>query len=229
LLNEIGVKTCFIGNKIKIQPGVISQEPGAKSITVESDWSSASYFYSIIALASEGTSVILSSYKQNSLQGDSALAGIYSKLGVDTIYSNDTVTLRKRKCLPESLHLDLKDTPDIAQTIAVTCFGLSIPCELMGLHTLKIKETDRLIALKKELEKLGATVSITSDSLSLKASVSINEGISIETYNDHRMAMAFAPLATLMKATIENPEVTRKSYPNYWNDLKAVGMEFNRS
>jgi 3-phosphoshikimate 1-carboxyvinyltransferase len=227
LLNEIGVETSFTENKIAVFPKPKIQNPKSKTLTIESDWSSASYFYSIIAMASDGTSVTLSSFKQNSLQGDSALAGIYSQLGVDTIYSDNTIMLKKRKCQPESLHLKLDDTPDIAQTIAVTCFGLGIACELTGLHTLKIKETDRLQALQHELEKLGATVTVTDDSLSLKASGNINENISIDTYHDHRMAMAFAPLAIKTPIIIKDADVVSKSYPTFWDDIERLGLAVN--
>ena len=114
----------------------------------------------------------------------------------------------------------------IAQTIAVTCFGLGIGCHLSGLHTLKIKETDRLEALKTELTKLGAEISVTNDSLHLKSSSEIKENISIATYQDHRMAMAFAPLALKIPIIIEDVEVVSKSYPSFWKDIKYVGFEF---
>ena len=127
--------------------------------------------------------------------------------------------------LPDSVVLDLSNTPDLAQTIAVTCFGLGIGCRLSGLHTLKIKETDRLLALKNELEKLGATVQVDNASLNLEKSAQINSDISIETYQDHRMAMAFAPLALKTNLIIKNPEVVSKSYPNFWKDLQKVGID----
>ena len=127
---------------------------------------------------------------------------------------------------PETLNLKLNNCPDIAQTIAVTCFGLGIGCHLTGLHTLKIKETDRLEALKTELTKLGAIISVTNDSLTLQPSEVINENVSIATYQDHRMAMAFAPLALKTSISIENAEVVSKSYPTFWEDLKQVGFQF---
>jgi 3-phosphoshikimate 1-carboxyvinyltransferase len=127
--------------------------------------------------------------------------------------------------VPENIHLDLTENPDIAQTIAVTCFGLGVKCDLFGLHTLKIKETDRLEALKIELSKLGADVKITENSFHLSSSSSINADISIETYNDHRMAMAFAPLALLTSIKINNPEVVSKSYKDFWKDLRS--LDFN--
>ncbi len=108
----------------------------------------------------------------------------------------------------------------------MTCFGLGIGCDLYGLHTLKIKETDRLEALKTELTKLGANISVTNESLHLKPSTSISENVSIKTYQDHRMAMAFAPLALRIPIIIEEAEVVSKSYPDFWNDLKSVGFQF---
>lgn len=225
LLNEIGVQTSFENNTIKVnhQPSTINHQP----ITVESDWSSVSYWYSIVALSEIGMQITLSSYKKNSLQGDAALAEIYKDFGVETLFNeNNTITISKEKAhnlLP--LTQNLKDCPDIAQTISVTCFGLGIGCDLFGLHTLKIKETDRLEALKTELSKLGAAISVTNDSLHLQPSNSINENIAIKTYQDHRMAMAFAPLALRVPIIIEEAEVVSKSYPDFWNDLKAVGFQ----
>ena len=225
LLNEIGIETSFIENKIKINPK--SQIPNSKSLIVESDWSSASYYYSIIALSEIGTEITLSSYKKNSLQGDSALAEIYKNFGVETVFnSNNSITIVKSKIPnPKSLILNLNNSPDIAQTIAVTCFGLGLGCHLTGLHTLKIKETDRLEALKTELSKLGAIVSVTNDSLTLKPLGQINPNCSIKTYQDHRMAMAFAPLALKTPIIIEEAEVVSKSYPTFWNDLKTIGFK----
>ena len=115
-------------------------------------------------------------------------------------------------------------SPDLAQTIAVSCFGLGIGCELSGLHTLKIKETDRLIALEAELSKLGADIEVTEDSLFLRPSQNIRSGISINTYNDHRMAMAFAPLALKTDIYINDAEVVSKSYPGFWDDLQTLGI-----
>ncbi|MDD5152155.1 MAG: 3-phosphoshikimate 1-carboxyvinyltransferase [Flavobacterium sp.] len=226
LLNEIGVETSFIGNVITVKSS--NQEPKPQTLTVESDWSSASYFYSIVALANEGTEITLSSYKENSLQGDSALAAIYKKMGVETIFDGNKITLVKQPNFKfETVKLELNKTPDIAQTIVVTCLGLGIGCHLTGLHTLKIKETDRLEALRIELTKLGANISVTNESLTLKPSNSINSNVKIATYNDHRMAMAFAPLALKVSIIIENAEVVSKSYPDFWIDLKNIGFQIS--
>jgi 3-phosphoshikimate 1-carboxyvinyltransferase len=232
LLHEAGVKASFEGNKIVVKPAssinitlsaVEGQNP--TPITVESDWSSASYFYSIIALSNHGTEIKLSSYKKTSFQGDSALVEIYKSFGIETIFEKDVMILRKSDVDYLPLEFDLNHTPDIAQTIAVTCFGLGISCHLTGLHTLKIKETDRLTALHTELTKLGAKVTITNDSLTLKTSDTINPNIKIATYYDHRMAMAFAPLALRIPIEIEDAEVVSKSYPSFWNDLKSIGFQ----
>ena len=223
LLNEIGVKTSFVGNKISVKPQFTIHN---SQFTIESDWSSASYWYSIVALSEIDFQVTLSSYKKNSLQGDSALANIYQDFGVETVFNEDnSITITKTKNHQSSIvNYQLNNCPDIAQTITVTCFGLGIGCDLTGLHTLKIKETDRLEALKTELTKLGATISVTNESLTLVASNHINENIAIDTYQDHRMAMAFAPLALKISLTINQAEVVSKSYPDFWEDLKIIGI-----
>ena len=234
LLEEIGIKTSFTNNLISVKSSEV--EINSKLITVESDWSSASYWYSIVALSEIGFQVTLSSYKENSLQGDSALVEIYKDFGVETIFNNDNsisiskVNFKNQK----SLIFNLQSSPDIAQTIAVTCFGLGIGCDLTGLHTLKIKETDRLEALKIELTKLGAEISVTNDSLHLKPNDLFKSGNShplegcpkdgVATYQDHRMAMAFAPLALKVPITINQAEVVSKSYPSFWEDLKIIGI-----
>jgi 3-phosphoshikimate 1-carboxyvinyltransferase len=228
LLNEIGVETSFIENIIKVNP---LPTPHSLLLTIESDWSSASYWYSIIALSPIGTQVTLSSYKQNSLQGDAALVEIYKSFGVETEFNNNSITISKINYNiknQKSLLFNLQSSPDIAQTIAVSCFGLGMGCHLTGLHTLKIKETDRLEALKIELIKLGANVSVTNDSLTLEPSEKIYENISIKTYQDHRMAMAFAPLALKTPISIEEAEVVSKSYPTFWDDLEKFGFKISK-
>ena len=221
LLNDLDIHTSFEGNIIKVFP---KQEVETKEMVVESDWSSASYFFSLVALADEA-SISLTSYKENSLQGDSALVEIYNQMGVVSHFENNVLSLSKTPNFkPETLNLDLNNTPDIAQTIVVTCLGLGIGCHLTGLHTLKIKETDRLEALRIELTKLGGNITVTNDSLTLEASDTINHNIKIATYNDHRMAMAFAPLALKVPIIIENADVVSKSYPDFWEDMKSLGF-----
>ena len=223
LLNEIGIETSFVENKIVVKPNL--SIPAPQTLTVESDWSSASYFYSLIALSDIGTEITIASYKEESLQGDSILAELYRSFGVTTSYSDHSIRLVKTEIVqPSRLEFHLSDAPDIAQTIAVTAFGLGLECCMTGLHTLKIKETDRLVALKTELEKLGAQIEITEASLLVKASSTIINNSSINTYNDHRMAMAFAPLGLKTALTIVNADVVSKSYPQFWDDFRAIGF-----
>lgn len=224
LLDQVGVRTSFSGNVISVRP--MAKLAGPVTITVESDWSSASYFYSIVALSEIGSQVVLSHYKQNSFQGDAALADIYKVFGVETKFETHAISLRKSEnCQVSVVNCQLNDTPDIAQTVAVTAFGLGVGCSLTGLHTLRIKETDRLQALKTELEKLGGSVEITDDSLSFGPTSKIRENTAIDTYDDHRMAMAFAPLALKTAIVINEAQVVSKSYPSFWDDLEKTGFQ----
>lgn len=226
LLNEIGVETSFKNNSITVKPKFVIPN---SQLVIESDWSSASYFFSIVALSEIGTQIKLSSYKKNSLQGDSALVEIYKNFGVETTFNENSITISKIKFHNlQPTTYNLKSSPDIAQTIAVTCFGLGIGCHLTGLNTLKIKETDRLEALKTELSKLGAIISVTNDSLTIQQSNTLNSNITIATYQDHRMAMAFAPLALKTSLIIEDAEVVSKSYPTFWEDLKSIGFKVSQ-
>ncbi len=225
LLSQLGIQNSFEGNTITIAPKV-SVDP--VNLVVESDWSSASYFYSIVALGAVGTEIQLSAYRENSLQGDSVLAEVYKRFGVETAFGEQTVVLRKtRECQLSTVDFELSNAPDIAQTIAVSCFGLGMGCHLSGLHTLKIKETDRLEALQTELSKLGAAISVTDRTLTLMPTTTMKKDVVIDTYNDHRMAMAFAPLALKTSLIINDAEVVSKSYPDYWKDLKS--LQFNIS
>ena len=226
LMDKIGCNVVINNNEIVISRKYKSLN---KIVEVESDWSSASYFYSIAALSMDAK-IILKSFKRNSIQGDSIVSKIYQKLGVETMYKEDSIIISKNKMsnLPDSLKLDLSDTPDLAQTIAVSCLGLGIECELSGLDTLKIKETDRIEALKKEFIKLGVDGITTSDNkIYFKGNQKLNNNIKITTYQDHRMALSFAPLAVIIDISIESPNVVSKSFPDYWEDLKTLGFKIN--
>ncbi len=218
-----------IGGIARIQEREITIEPFKEKIIqdqfVESDWSSASYFFSIAAL-SDSARLNLTTFFKDSLQGDSSLVDIYKIFGIETIFEEDQIILRKNKInLPERINLNLKDNPDLAQTIIITCLGLGVDCTLDGLNTLKIKETDRLIALKNEIEKFNVDkVEITKNSITLENNSDLKKEVVIETYNDHRMAMSFAPLSILVPITINNPEVVSKSYLNFWSDLESLGF-----
>ncbi|MCY3998358.1 MAG: 3-phosphoshikimate 1-carboxyvinyltransferase [Flavobacteriaceae bacterium] len=226
-LESIGIKSTFVNNKIKIWPFNKSQ---VEYLNIESDWSSASYHYSLMALSKHSESELkLSSFYQKSIQGDSHVARIYTQLGVHTLFNDGQIVLTKRKekkGFNHTMELNLSDTPDLAQTIAVTCFGLKIGCHLKGLHTLKIKETDRLEALKTELSKLGAQIEVNENSLKLSPrTIPIHRHVAIDTYDDHRMAMAFATLGILVPIRINDVKVVSKSYPQYWTDIQKLQFE----
>lgn len=220
LLDELGIPNSFEGNLIKVEP---KASVAPTTLVVESDWSSASYYYSIVAMAAIGSEIRLSAYKNSSLQGDSVLKALYTDFGVETMFGENSILLKKVSApKAEMLSFDLANAPDIAQTIAVTTFGLGMGCHLTGLHTLKIKETDRLEALYTELSKLGAIIAVTDKTLTIEPSGKIITDVAIDTYNDHRMAMAFAPLAMKVGLFVNDTEVVSKSYPDFWKDLKKL-------
>ena len=225
LLERIGISARLDGGRIRIAP---KSEIKPISLAVESDWSAASYYYSIVALSKLGTKATLSTLREDSLQGDRVLSTIYKDFGVSTRFDDGKIILEKvSEPLNQTLSYDLKDAPDIAQTIAVTAAGLQVDCYLTGLHTLPIKETDRLAAMKCELEKVGADVEIDAESLRVFGQKAKLQSASIATYNDHRMAMAFAPLAILIPLTIEESFVVEKSYPDFWKHLSSIGYQIS--
>ena len=221
LLKKLGVEITTTDNQISICE---LQKIESKKHYIESDWSSASYFYSVVALAKIGYTLKLSKFSFKSLQGDSKVADIYKSFGVKTIYKDDLVILKKVESNTDKFSFDLTSNPDLAQTICVTCLGLGIKCSLTGLHTLKIKETDRLLALKKELSKFNLKVIITDDSISFDNVDFLKRNVVIETYDDHRMAMSFACLATKVKIIIKDPKVVSKSYSSFWSDLERIAI-----
>lgn len=226
LIERIGFNVSINNNEIEVF-GI--KKSFDKIVEVESDWSSASYFYNIVAF-SEDAKITLKTFKRNSIQGDSIISGIYKKLGVDTLYEKNYIIISKNKKtrLPKKLELDLSDSPDLAQTIAICCLALGIECRLLGLHTLKIKETDRIEALKKEFIKLGVQdVETSNNTIYFKGDQKLNNNIKISTYQDHRMALSFATLAVIIDISIEHPSVVSKSFPNYWEDLKTLGFKIN--
>lgn len=220
MMRKLGIDVDFKQNIISVK---YHKSLNPQIFKVESDWSSVSYFYAIAALSDE-PKLELSSFFENSLQGDSKLVEIYRiYFGVRTEFIDNQIILTKdKKFIPKPFVLDLNQTPDLAQTIAVTCAGLKVKCKLTGLETLKIKETDRLIALQKELSKVGAITEITNASLEIISFTSPESMPCIETYNDHRMAMAFAVLYQKMDLEILDPLVVVKSYPRFWDDLKMI-------
>lgn len=198
---------------------------------VEADWSAASYWYAFAALASE-VDFKIKGLKETSLQGDAMVAQLFNFFNIQTTYSQDTIQLTKTKTKVETQQFgfDFSDCPDLAQTVAVVVGLLNIPAFFTGLHTLRIKETDRVIALKNELEKIGVNVEIVNDEcIEINTSlipVTPSSNCYIKTYEDHRMAMAFSALAIKFNSIlIEEPNVVKKSYPYFWNDLKKVGFK----
>lgn len=223
LMKTYGVSVQRTGNTLYVAPQKYTSVP----FRVESDWSAASYWYEIAALSGSGR-LILTGLKEKSLQGDSKTAYLFRQLGVGTRYQGDTVELYSYPSSGEKFVCDLSDQPDLAQTLAITCAFKAIPFHLSGLHTLKIKETDRLYALQTELGKLGFQVRIIGDAeLQWQGERRTADSAPlIRTYDDHRMAMAFAPIALKKPGgiRIDCPEVVTKSYPAFWEDLKKAGL-----
>ena len=220
LLSEISGKSIILKDKTIQIPNIKTQKT---VFTVESDWSSASYFYSFSAL--DRQKITLKNFNKNSLQGDSRITKIYSQFfGIDTIFNENqqeiTLIPKSNFSLPQFIQLNMNDCPDIAQTVCVTAAALKIPFEISGLATLKIKETDRLSALQNELKKIGCETEITDNSIKSVLYTKPEKNISIATYSDHRMAMAFAPYLLIQEIEIQNPEVVEKSFPDFWEFVK---------
>ena len=250
LLKEFGVNFQLTGNTIEIK----KQSMKPAKINVEADWSSAAFWYEIAAFSST-TDIFLKDLTKESLQGDAILPEIYKNFGVQSTIEKEGIRLTKTEKVVDSFSFDFTNYPDLAQAVIVCCAGLNIPAEFTGLESLRIKETDRLKALKTELQKLGYKIQIIQNS---KLSISVTSAKEIRTqnselrtpnselkalstnstfkiknppfinpHNDHRMAMAFAPLALIFGSIqIENPEVVSKSYPGFWEDLGRSGINF---
>jgi 3-phosphoshikimate 1-carboxyvinyltransferase len=224
IMQHFGVNVDVSGQSYKVAPQAYTYSP----FQVESDWSGASYWYAIFAL-SELKELRLSGLREKSFQGDSIVATMMEKFGVKTSFeANEAILTRKTASLPDEI--DFIKCPDLAQTVAVLCAALGHKCTFMGLQTLKIKETDRILALRTELQKIGADFIEDKN----KWTVIPNDGdkqllpekVSIKTYDDHRMAMAFAALATKMDVLFDDLEVVNKSYPTFWRDLEKIGFKY---
>ena len=224
VLKRMGIGYSFRKNIIKIDN---VKEINSIKYLIESDWSSSSYFYSIVAIDKK-INIKLSNFFKESFQGDSFIEEIFIKLGVKTEFLNQNEILLSPISdyeRPSSLSFNLIDNPDLAQTVAVTCLALKIQVKITGLQTLKIKETDRILALHNELSKLGAKIIFDDASIEIIPPVNFNKNIEIFTYDDHRMALSFAPLGLITPLIINDPDVVTKSFPSYWNDL--LQLNFN--
>lgn len=230
LLQQIGVS---YNRSTRHQKTTIQVSPldtmSKKEILVESDWSSASYWYSWVALQDDGYEMFLNSFKKNSIQGDQRLIEIYQSLGVSTHFTTTGIRLVKtQKSFPNQLELDLTDCPDLAQSVFATALGLGVSLQLTGLHTLTIKETDRIEAMRVVGSRFGnSQITTTSSTIKLVPDIehTTKKPVVIDTFNDHRMAMAFAPLSCNIPLIIKDASVVTKSYVHYWKDLKKVNVQ----
>lgn len=219
LMKMFGVTCELMQNQVKIP----AQPYTAVDFIVESDWSAASYWFAFAALARKAD-LLLPRLQLKSLQGDSAIIRIMQSLGIHTTLDGDLVKLSKTGNVKD-ISWDFTDCPDLAQTVAVVCAAKGVEGNFTGLESLRIKETDRIAALQNELRKIGADLLEEKDQWRLTPSRQLPHKAFFNTYKDHRMAMAFAPLATLMAVEIENPLVVRKSYPGFWDDMRLLGFE----
>lgn len=225
LMRRLGFTVKVTSDEVVIPAGVPA--PPA-SFQVEPDWSSASYWFLLSLLARE-SEIYLPGFLQNSMQGDAGVCGYFEPLGVTAHFIGAGFRLQKQLQKPEVARINLLHHPDLAQTMAVAYAALNIPAEIKGLQSLRIKETDRLSALRMELAKTGARLDIGDDFIKIHSGIQFLKGVEFDTYGDHRMAMALAPLALVDEIVIKNPEVVVKSYPSFWHDLRAVGFNLNSS
>ena len=222
LMKDFGAKVGWLNeSELRVEPQPYQSIP----YLIESDWSAASYWYQIVALAKNGK-ILLPGLFQDSYQGDSKEIHIFDILGVNTSFDSKGVYLTKQELAIDQMDFDFSSQPDLAQTFVVTCALLNIPFRFTGLQTLKIKETDRIAALICEMKKLGYVLHEAEDSiLYWDGERCERNGEAIDTYEDHRMAMAFAPACLVLPdICINDPHVVSKSYPRYWDDLRAAGF-----
>lgn len=220
LMDHFGVKSVWNGNTISIK----HQAYQAQAYTIESDWSGASYWFSLAALDSN-PDLVLTGLKEHSLQGDQQIVNIMQEMGLTAKYSDDSVRLTKSTSSNKTVRIDFKTCPDLAQTVMVTAAINGTRLEMVGLESLRIKETDRIAAMTHELKKIGAELIEEGSTWTLIPGTVPDRIAPIETYEDHRMAMAFAPVCQVRDIEILDPEVVNKSYPAFWDDLRSVGIE----
>lgn len=220
LMKAFGVESKWTKNTISIK----KSEYTGGSYTIEGDWSGASYWYGFVALSRDETStLVLPSLRAYSSQGDKRIVDIMYQLGVFSEFENGRVRLSKSEIESDHIKLDMRDCPDLAQTVMVVAAVLDVTIDFTGLESLKIKETDRIAAMKNELNKIGADLIEEGATWTLIPTKQLPEIVEIDTYEDHRMAMAFAPLSQVMDVVIKEPSVVRKSYPGFWEEVKKTG------
>ena len=219
-MEELGVMSQIDGNTIIVHPAKYQ----SNNMQAESDWSAASYYFSVCAL-SPNSKLKISGLFENSLQGDSVLPEIYRQLGVEAHFENAILVLQQNGKCVETLEFDFSNCPDLAQTVAVTCAGLGVKAIFTGLESLRIKETDRTAALQTELKKFGVEFWEEGEAWKLNGKTNAASAVTIDTYEDHRMAMCFAPLSLLHpQIVIDEPWVVKKSYPSFWDDFSKLGF-----
>ena len=220
LMEFFGVIYKFDNNQIRIK----SQNYIGGTYFVESDWSAASYWYSILSINKNIKKINLLGLKKDSLQGDQIISKIMSLIGINTTYNENGIEIIKKNTICDYIELDFKDCPDLAQTVIVVAAFHKIKLKIYGVESLKIKETNRLNAMRNELNKIGVRFYEKGNFWILeRRDKKFPISVSIDTYKDHRMAMAFAPLASEINISINNPEVVNKSYPMFWDDMKKAG------
>ena len=223
LMQHFGADCRDLGSVLQVRP----QPYHPANYTIESDWSAASYWYAMVALGPAGSEITLPGLREYSWQGDQAIVDIMTQLGVATEYVADGVRLTQIAPATAAAQ-DFTDCPDLAQTVAVVAAALDVPFDMTGLESLRIKETDRIAALQAELAKFGgALTDVGEGRFRVSATDFRVAGQTVATYHDHRMAMAFAPLALRGNLTIEAPQVVRKSYPRFWDELQQAGFQAN--
>ena len=220
LMESFGVEVEFIKNTIYISP----QSYSSTTHAIEGDWSGASYWYSFVALSNKKSSLVLPRIRAYSSQGDRVISDIMFNLGVASHYESGKVKIIKRNEKECDLTIDFRNCPDLAQTVMAAAAVTGATLTMTGLESLKIKETDRIAAMQNELAKLGAVLTEEGNKWKLSPSKELPSSIEVDTYEDHRMAMAFAPLSQVMDVVIDDPDVVNKSYPGFWEEVKKLGV-----
>ncbi|KPQ19925.1 MAG: 3-phosphoshikimate 1-carboxyvinyltransferase AroA [Algoriphagus marincola HL-49] len=224
LMEKFGVSHSWEDNLISVKP----QKYQSGTFSVESDWSGASYWFSLLACADEGT-FFLKGLKEDSLQGDSEIVSIMENFGIKSTFKEGGLLIEKQQVKGIS-EIDFTHCPDLAQTVAVTCAIIGQKVKFTGLESLRIKETDRIFALQQELAKFNAELKeVEPDIFEVIPSVTMPSEVQIHTYDDHRMAMAFMPLLTKTKVKMEDPSVVNKSYPSFWDHCESLGIQMRKS